>query len=419
MKNIRKFLSIGLVMFTLSSCGEQPAPKYFSKDEHILNVSRLGYIVGEESLYDTSEFGLGSCDLGYPCYINDTNEMYYFFGDSFSSPNQTGQWKSNVVGISSDFNYKDGVLIDDALRNTSGYLKPIFNGHHTGDRELEVTKIPTGVIYINGVIYMYYFSMYDWSAGGDNKMNYGGCVKSIDKGKTWERIYDLTWVNLSPDGNYGSKNSKENLKLLINEDINNVARTENLIEVEDHYGFDATQIWAMDGKDGYIYLFLEGGYRNRKLKLGRVTYNNIEKFNEYEYMQKYDESGKPIYQKGYEGLKGLYNNNQAIISSMNFGEMSGVYNPYLKKYTLMTSTTGGVRMFLSDEITGPYSDNYLIYSQGDEVCPWSSTTQAPIKSAYAPQTHEKMLSDDGKVMYIFTSTWMPCYNPSLYEVTFK
>ena len=48
--------------------------------------------------------------------------------------------------------------------------------------------------------------------------------KSSDYGATWERIYDLTWVNLSPDMTYGTGNRDndfEILKTLINEDIDN------------------------------------------------------------------------------------------------------------------------------------------------------------------------------------------------------
>ena len=54
---------------------------YLSYDERVVNIKRLGYVTGPEAFYNTMEFGLGSCDLGYPVYIDDTNEMYYFFGD--------------------------------------------------------------------------------------------------------------------------------------------------------------------------------------------------------------------------------------------------------------------------------------------------------------------------------------------------
>ena len=415
---MKKYWSL-LIVPLLCSCSSM---KYLSYDEeHVLNIQRLGYVTGPEAFYNTMEYGLGSCDLGYPLYVPEKESMYYFFGDSFSQNNQSGQWRSNVVSVSQDFNFSDGLTLDDALFAPNGYLKAIYNGHHM-DEGSEVTKIPTGVIYVNNTIYMYYFSIFNWSIPNDNKMNYGGCIKSSDYGETWERIYDLTWVNLSPDMKYGTANVENDyavLKRLINEDIDNNERTENLINLEDHLGFDSVLIFPLLGDDGYIYLFLEGGYRNRHLKLGRVLPEKIESFEEYEYLQGYDNEANPIYLKGYDGLKALYNNQKAEISNNNFGEMSGLYNPYLKKWCLLTVTTGSVDMYLSDKIYGPYQESIHLYRGGDEICPYNSTLEGPTNSAYAPMSHEKMLDKDGKVMYFLTSSWIPCYNPSLYEVTFK
>ena len=398
----------------------EPEEETLSYDERVKNIKRLGYITGPEAFYNTMEYGLGSCDLGYPLYIPDTNKMYYFFGDSFSQNNQSGMWRSNVAGISTDFDFSDGLSIDDALCTPNGYLMAIYNGHHM-DVGSEVTKIPTGAIYVNNTIYMFYFSMHNWSFSQDTRMNYGGCIKSTDMGATWERIYDLTWVNLSPDMTYGTGNKENNfekLQVLINEDIDNNERTEDLINLEDHLGFDATMIYPMMGPDGYIYLFLEGGWRNHPLKVGRVTPENIEKFNEIEYLQGFDTSNNPIYLKGYEGLKALYHNTDAEITDANFGEMSGIYNPYFKKYCLFTVCNESVDMYMSDKIYGPYTDKIHFYSQGQEPMPISSTTGEPIDHVYAPMVHEKMLADGGKTMYMITSSRVPCYNPSLYEVKF-
>lgn len=433
---MKRSASIFLIIPFLFSCAKsvEPTPQeeskdkepevvetYLSYDPRVKNIKRIGYITGPEAPYNTMQFGLGSCDLGYPLYVPDNDSMYYFFGDSFSQNNQSGMWRSNVAGVSKDFNFSDGLTIDDALLNDNGYLMAIYNGHHM-DVGSEVTKIPTGVIYLNHTIYMFYFSIYSWSEQQDKRMNYGGCIKSTDLGRTWERIYDLTWINLSPDMSYGTANREndfENLKLLANEDIDNNPRTENLIDIEDHLGFDAVMNYPMMGDDGYVYIFLEAGYRNHHLKLARVLPTNFEIFSEYEYLQGYEENGDPIYVKGYDGLKALYHNTASEITNANFGEMSGLYHTYLNKWCLATVSTGSVDLFLSDHIYGPYNERIHLYTQGDEVAPISSTTNAPIKSAYAPMIHEKMLADGGKTTYVVTSTWIPCYNPSLYEVKFN
>ena len=67
---------------------------------------------------------------------------------------------------------------------------------------------------VNGSLYMFYFSIRAWKPFAI--MNYGGCLKSVDNGKTWKRVYNLTWVDETTN-EYDSQIEK-----LINEPATNV-----------------------------------------------------------------------------------------------------------------------------------------------------------------------------------------------------
>ena len=374
-----------------------------SYDRRVYNVENLGFVTGRDSPGQTQEFDVGGCDLGFPLYIKEIDKTYYFFGDTFTN-GQSGNWRSNVVGISEDKDLSDGLTLSDFLTSQSGYTTYVINGHHDPSGVNEVTKIPTGAIDIDGTIYMYYFSMWNWNASQDTMMNYGGCVKSTNYGQTWERIYDLTWIN----PNCG--NSKANIQSLINETAGNEKDGGN-ISYDDHIGVDMTQIFPLDGKDGYVYLFLEGGYRNHGVKLARVLKENIEVFDEYEYLIKLDADGNPVYRKGKQGIAYLKGKTGTELVSNSFGEMTAFYNAYLKKWCMMTATGASIMMFTSDNIYGPYNDRIMIFPASSPVVPQSSI--------YAPMSCEHMQEDNGKIMYLLTSTWLPYYNPSFIKVTFK
>ena len=423
MKNVRYLFIPIIALLSLSACqksqdpvdpgkdpvdpgtdpGTEPEPEKLSYDRLVDNVEHLGFVTGKDSPGVTTDYDVGGTDLGFPVYIPEIDKIYYFFGDTFTT-GQSGHWRSNVMGISEDKNLSDGLTLSSFVSTPSGYTTYAINGHHDNSGVNEVTKIPTGVIDIDGTLYMYYFSMWNWDAPSDNKMNYGGCIKSTDYGHTWERIYDLTWVN--PE----CGNSKERIQILINETADNVVGGGN-ISIEDHYGFDMTQIFPVDGKDGYIYLFLEGGYRNHGVKLARVLKENIEIFEEYEYLTKLDDSGNPVYKKGKQGIAYIKGKSSTQLVSNPFGEMTAFYNAYLKKWCMMTATGSAVMMFMSDNIYGPYNTRCLVFP--------SSSPVVPVGSIYAPMSIEQMQEEGGKIMYLLTSTWLPYYNPSFIKVTFK
>ncbi|MBR2614012.1 MAG: DUF4185 domain-containing protein [Clostridia bacterium] len=387
---------------------------------YIKNVKVLGFLTGKNSKNDTlNRFDVGGTDLGMPLYNSKTDEMFIAFGDTFNAPfgpddetiGFTGNWRSNVMAKVKLNDYKDGIEIVDFIKDEEGKARVITEAHHTAPEDLiEITKIPTGLIEVNGVLYMYYFSIRVWRPVPF--MNYGGCVKSVDGGKTWSRVFDLTWVDET------SEEFKEQTTKLINEELSTVPlKTEfkpvGKVDFDHHRGHYYTQSFPVDGKDGYIYLFGEGNYRKTGIKLARVLKENIEVFDEYEYMVDYDEFGKPIWVKGVEGINLQKKNVNSFILANPSGELTVFYNDYLKKWTLLKQSEDKTQalMYTADNIYGPYLKGEVIIQNGDK--------DVPNTILYAPLSHEKFLEEGGKIMNVIVSVWKPYYNPIVVKVEFK
>ena len=386
-------------------------------------VEVLGFVTGKNSKNDTlKRYKVGGTDLGMPVYNSVTNEMFLAFGDTFSDPfgidkpnlNFKRRWRSNVLAkIKLKDSYKDGIEIVDFLKNKkTNIAKSIIQGHHTKDEEnVEVTKIPTGLIEVNGTIYMFYFSIRRWKPIAT--MNYGGCIKSTDNCKTWTRVYDLTWVDET------TKEFDDKIETLINEPASNVVhklefvKSKKKVDVNEHKGHFYTLNYPVDGKDGYIYLFGECGYRKRGIKLARVLKENIEKFDEYEYMIDTDDNLNPIWVKGKDGLTLQKRNVNSYLIANPSGELSVAYNKYLNKWLLfkISEDKEQVLCYQSDNIYGPYGKPIEIINNLDP--------RLPNDIIYAPLTHEKLFEADGKIMNVLLSLWLPKYNPVVLRIYLK
>ena len=389
----------------------------------IQKVEVNGFLTGKNSKNDTlSRFKVGGTDLGMPVYNSVTNEMFLAFGDTFSDPfgqdnpnvNFKCRWRSNTLAkIKVCDDYTNGIEILDFLREgNSNVAKAIIQGHHTLDSEnIEVTKIPTGLIEIDGVMYMFHFSIRTWKPVAI--MNYGGCVKSLDNGKTWKKVYNLTWVDETTNA------YDEQIQKLINEPATTsiwkkkFRNSKKHIDVNEHKGHYYTLNYPVDGNDGYIYLFGECGFRRRGIRLARVLKEHIEKFDQYEYMVDCDDCGQPVWVKGIEGIKQQKKNVNNFLIANPSGEMCVVFNKYLNKWILfrMSEDHTQALMHTSNKIYGPYSKAHVIIDNEHK--------DLPNNIIYAPLTHEKLFEQDGKIMNVLLSTWLPTYNPVVLRVYLK
>lgn len=387
-------------------------------------------MTGENSPNRTTQWDMGGTDLGFPIYNSINNKMYYAFGDSFSDPGQTSRWRSNTLAISEDYDFSDGITINDYYKGATGIAKAVIDGHHTLTYGYEVTKIPTGGIEVNGNIYLFYMSIRQWDGW---IVNYNGVVKSSDNGLSWERLYDLTWavtdgiteigdnVGIDPNrylnGEYAlsSQTVAADTLLLANQTINLSDRnyTEvDYISLEGRAAPNFGQIFPVDGKDGYIYILGIPGGRGRGTKLGRVLKADIEKFEEYEYFIGKNDNNEPQFIKGREGLAAIFDNEDSFIIPQPCGELSVMYNNYLNKWMFVNSIGQGLNFRLADNLWDRWStEQTILYS--DDLQPIN------IGVTYGGQIHEKLTEEDGRTFYIILSQWMPTYNSSVIKVRLK
>jgi len=412
-------LVVLLPLLALVSCGGETASSSSSDSlvtysDEIKSISALGAVTGPESKSRTDQMTVGGCDLGYPLYDEATATTYNFFGDSFDTPNQSGRWRSNTISVSADRDLSDGLDIDSFIASKSGIAIPAIEGHHAD--KYEMTKIPTGVFDLNGVYYMFYFSKYSWNVPSATSMNYGGAVKSVDHGQTWERVYDLTWTDHSVDDAGKEQAEVSDIQTLINEDVD-LNPGVGSIDVAEHLGYRFTEITPYETKDGYVYLFGQGGYRSSWISLARVLVADFEVFSEYQYLTGYDEAGNPAWLKGREGLNYLGSHpEEGYCLEATASEMTFMYSPALKRYLIVmaSSSSGswGAHYFTSETVAGPYNVH------GTMILP-SSSPLLPQSSLYAPMVSEAWTEDGGYVFYMLISTWMPNYNPNLFRVEFN
>ena len=457
-----------------------------AKNVKILSKEFVSIMLDSTTIEDQKElnkkFGLGCANMGFPVYDSVRNKSWIVFGDCFGGA--TNKWEkyyrcNAMLGFDNDipisetdtekcrnrfdcFYSKEGIMTvsehvarveaglgDGAVGYNDWDSHAIIHGHYKnikfvnkyGDEATESSKIPTGLIELNGNIYMFYFSKAT-DVGKADRMNYGGCVKSTDGGETWTKVNSLSWANHSKgtnsafyetdeDGNIVVGNTAEKIQRLLNEDINNETIPGLNIDIHEHEGYFFTQICPIDGKDGYIYLLGEGGYRTTGIKLARVRPNNFEDFYQYEYFLGFSSRGKPIWQKGVAGLKKLNNkdNTGYIMGSdsrtdpnSRCSELTCMYNEYLGKWMVSylrskENGKGGIMYRVADNIWGPYSDPEVLFSYSDakKLLPKDRDGNA-ILTIYGGIINEHWVDNGGKTIYTLIAQWKKAKDDTDYIV---
>ncbi len=402
-------------MFAVS-CKKDEPPVLYTRSDEILSVKGVGYISGRlMEGYDESWCVLGT-DLGHTIYDATDDTLYFAHGDTFSSEylGCAALWRSNVLAYkknASEWNLAEEPYIDGYISNNGlGIASAIIEGKHGADDTMfEVTKIPRGGVAINGVLYIWYMSVASWSPWVNN---YSGVVKSTDKGQTWERVYDLTWVASA------TKRSDVVHKLA----TETVEGTESgvTLDLTEREAPNFVQMYPVDGKDGYVYLFGTSEGTQNTAKLTRVSYENIENFQKYEYFIGLDKNGNAIWKAGTQGLNEIKSPPKGAVlfydggnRNLSMGEAGGIYwNNYLNKWIMSYHYGNSQIAYRTSEClwTG-WSEAKTILDRDDYPFPEGA------ERTYGGFSHEVMSADGGKKIYIVVSTWEP-YNCYLMEVEF-
>ena len=460
----------------------------YTRDSAIANVEGVELITGDYSaainasgskyLYESRNHknlrddDIGGTDLGIPFYNSKNDTMYILYGDTYgtgraeteSGEDDSRNWRSSVMAISKDYDLSDGLTYDGWWRGGSDQAEAVIEGKHLptgGDtgtikKGTERTKIPQGGIEVNGVVYIYYESIRNFGTAGTWRVNYQGVIKSTDNCQTFERVPDLTWFpDIDNHGDYAIYSAAESWADATNTDVQSEdditpqmladakAKIPNAEERNAPY---FAQCYPVDGNDGYVYIFGRRAGRQHGIKVARVSYENIEKFDEHEYYTGNDKDGNPIWVKGLDGLKALDNDTVGYVLASGKDEpasnMSVMWNEYLGKWMLfyfrpaIFANGNGVQLYppmvcfrLSDTVWGNYGELHEVMEgdfftrQGSKNASGfigmdadSSFTFSKELSFYAGFVHEKYQEQNGKVFY-FIATIAGVYNSALFKVT--
>lgn len=268
----------------------------------------------------TTEWNVGGTDLGIIWEI-EQGRYGIFFGDTFGrdfKPNQSNpgpngsNWRSNVLAFSDDDNLEDGLVFNSMATNERGDAREIVYGGKDASGNGDWTSIPTAAIHANGMDYVHYMNIRNWTGW---ITNYSGIYKSTDRGITWTKCED---VSFSSHSNFG-------------------------------------QVGYFK-KDGYVYMIGTQTGRESTACLARFREFDIEKQKNYEYWESSTN----------QWIKGDENSATAIINDK-VGELSFIYNEKYRKWIIayFNADRYNITMRTAENITGPWSDSYELANGKD------------------------------------------------------
>jgi hypothetical protein len=153
-------------------------------------------ITGAKSINATEgRYEVKGTDLGI-MWTDERGRILAAFGDTFGSgwagvssgfaKPATIDWRSNTLARSTDRNPSDGMSFDNFVTDHPGHAKELLPSLKKDG--VEMTKIPTGGINIDGRNYLAYMSIRSFTEPGHWITNYNGVAYSDDNGQTWKEV---------------------------------------------------------------------------------------------------------------------------------------------------------------------------------------------------------------------------------------
>ena len=366
--------------------------------------SQIGWVTGPNSPNNTiNVFNIYGTDLGIMWdggTLTTTGERFVHvaFGDTFSGPNMTGDWRSNVLLISTDRNLTDGLGLNPT--GPAYQFIPSNRGALSWFFPTEVTIIPTAGIHAGGTQYVGYMSVRSWDTPGRWTTNYSGVAVYNPVTDRWvlapTSVRSSGWLRSSTPYRPGDQNFQQYAFVLQPED-----------QVE-------------EGQPRYVYAFGTPSGRAGSAYLARVPEGSVADLSQWEYWDGstwvkdrpvaavavlgdsdrsaglfgfiIDWANDPNVFCGYLG--GLF----GAKTGGNISELSVQYNEYLDKYIVMYANgSNDVVLRYADSPEGPWSDPIIV------------ATSAQYPGLYAPMIHPwsgtGMLVDDNGEQDVSNLYW--------------
>lgn len=162
----------------------------------VSQASAVAVITGAKSINATEgRYEVKGTDLGI-MWTDERGRILAAFGDTFGSgwagvssgfaKPATIDWRSNTLARSTDRNPSDGMSFDNFVTDHPGHAKELLPSLKKDG--VEMTKIPTGGINIDGRNYLAYMSIRSFTEPGHWITNYNGVAYSDDNGQTWKEV---------------------------------------------------------------------------------------------------------------------------------------------------------------------------------------------------------------------------------------
>ncbi len=337
-----------------------------------LASSHIGWVTGQRNTAipglgwpqtnNTQWAGVYGTDLGIMWFNGENGLTQLAFGDTFSGPNMTGDWRSNVLLLSEDTQLYNGL----SLINT-GYAYQFIPAARDAVFFIgsEVTNIPSSAVYANGENYVNYFSVKSWDTPGRWTTNYSAISEYDPATDKWvlqrSTIRSAGWFRSSTPYVAGSQNFQQMAYVLQPEDQ------------------------VAPGGTRYLYAFGTPAGRAGSAFLSRVPEGAITDLGQYEYwdgstwVRDRPAVAAPVIgdSTSSTGLFGciidLANNPNffggwfagftGAKTGGNVSEMSVQYNEYLDKYVVMYGDgLNNIQLRTADTPEGPWSDPIQVAS---------------------------------------------------------
>ena len=313
-------------------------------------------------------------DLGIMWFNPINGKTQLAFGDTFSQPNMTGDWRSNVLLLSDDKNLSDGL----SLINTG----PAYQFIPAARNQVfiigsETTNIPTSGVYANNNNYVNYMSVKSWDSPGRWTTNYSAISQYDPATDKWvlqtntirPAAFFRTWAAYQA----GDQNFQQMAYVLQPEDK------------------------VAPGETRYVYAFGTPAGRAGSAYLSRVPADSVTVMRKYEYWngtrwvnsaaRATEVIGDSTSSPGIFGWAIDLANNPNFLGGImagfvgaktggNVSEMSIQYNEYLDKYVVLYGNgANNVILRTADTPEGPWSD------------PVTIATSVQYPGLYAPMIH--------------------------------
>ena len=350
-----------------------------------LGSAPIGWVTGQRNnaypgsgwtqTNNTSWANVYGTDVGVMWFNGENGKTQLAFGDTFSGPNMTGNWRSNVLLLSTDTQLYNGLTLERS--GPAGQFIPAARNQvfFIGS---EVTNIPSAAVYANGENYVNYFSVKSWDTPGRWTTNYSAISQYNPSTDKWvlqpSSVRSAGWFRSSTRYRAGDQNFQQMAYVLQPESK------------------------VASGDPRYVYAFGTPSGRAGSAFLSRVPEGAITDLGEYEYwdgdtwVRDKPAVAAPVIgdSPNSGGLFGFVRdiaNNPRFFGGWfaglvgaktggNVSEMSVQYNEYLDKYVVMYGNgANNVILRTADTPEGPWSE------------PVTVATSIQYPGLYAPMIH--------------------------------